>query len=86
MSLPGSQLHGLAWVQETFGLEPRWAVEPGIEAITQTIESLRPSGTVEVAFLAQGTFNKVYNVRIDGKVLIMRISLPVDPKFNGAYQ
>jgi hypothetical protein len=39
-----------------------------------------------VAFLAQGAFNKVYNVRIDGKVLIMRISLPVDPKFNGAYQ
>ncbi|CAI7643739.1 unnamed protein product [Penicillium bialowiezense] len=77
----GSELsqHGLEWVEETFGLEPRWTVEPEIEGIKQTVQSFRPSSTVEVAFLAQGAFNKLYDVKIDDESFIMRISLPVDP-------
>ncbi|CAG8930104.1 unnamed protein product [Penicillium salamii] len=71
--------HGLEWVEETFGLEPRWTVEPQIEDIKQTVQSFRPSSTIEVTFLAQGAFNKLYDVKIDDEAFIIRISLPVDP-------
>ncbi|KAK9233993.1 hypothetical protein V1525DRAFT_414548 [Lipomyces kononenkoae] len=76
-----SQVHGLVWVPTTFGLEPRWSFEPDIEAIKQTLQLLRPSSTVEVNFLGQGAFNKLYDVKLDDEMLIMRISLPVDPRY-----
>jgi hypothetical protein len=61
-----------------FGLEPRWSVEPDIETIKQTTQSIRPSSTAEAAFFEQGAFNKLYDVRINEETLIMRVSLPVD--------
>lgn len=76
-----SQFHGLVWEERLFSSEPRWTVEPDTGAIKQTVQSLRPSSTVEVAFLVQGGFNKIYNVSIDDEVFIMRISLPVDPRY-----
>ncbi|KGO69662.1 Aminoglycoside phosphotransferase [Penicillium italicum] len=72
---------GLKWVEEDYGPEPRWTVEPDTGAIKQTLLSLRPSSTVEVTFLAQGAFNKIYNVSIDDEPFIMRVSLPVDPQY-----
>lgn len=81
MSSPELQLHGLVWVEKAFDLEPQWTLEPDIEAIKQTIQSVRPSNTIEVTFITQGAFNKLYDVRIDDEVLIMRISLPVDPYY-----
>jgi hypothetical protein len=81
MPSPEPQLHGLVWVERLFGPEPQWTVEPDIEAIKQTIQSVRPSSTVEVTFLAQGAFNKVYDVRVDNEMLIMRLTLPVDPYY-----
>ncbi|KAJ5476806.1 hypothetical protein N7475_002535 [Penicillium sp. IBT 31633x] len=72
---------GLSWAQELFGLEPRWTIEPEVGAIKQTVQLFRPSSTVEVEFLAEGAFNKLYNVSIDGELFIMRVSLPVDPYF-----
>ncbi|CAG8242131.1 unnamed protein product [Penicillium olsonii] len=71
--------HGLEWVEKIFGLEPRWTVEPQIEHIKQTVKSFRPSSTIEVTFLTQGAFNKLYDVKIDNETFIIRISLPVDP-------
>ncbi|KAF7117345.1 hypothetical protein CNMCM5793_006094 [Aspergillus hiratsukae] len=79
MSSPEPQLHGLVWVEGLWSLEPRWSVEPDIEAIKQTIQSVRPSSTLEVTLLAQGGFNKIYDVKIDNEMLIMRLALPVDP-------
>ncbi|CAG7991727.1 unnamed protein product [Penicillium olsonii] len=73
--------HGLRWEEGLFGYEPRWSVEPDIEDIKATIQEIYPSSTVEVEFLAQGAFNKVYNATVDGKELIMRLSLPIDPHF-----
>jgi len=75
------QLQGLAWVQKTFHLEPQWTVDPDLGAIKQTIQSLRPSSTVQVTFLTQGAFNKLYDVKIDNEVFIIRVSLPVDPYY-----
>ncbi|CAG7918139.1 unnamed protein product [Penicillium olsonii] len=73
--------HGLQWEEGLFGFEPHWSVEPDIEDIKATIQEYYPSSTVEVEFLAQGAFNKVYNATVDGKELIMRLSLPIDPHF-----
>ncbi|KAJ5478680.1 hypothetical protein N7530_004189 [Penicillium desertorum] len=73
------QFYGLAWEGDFICSDPRWTVEPGIGAIKQTVQSLRPSSTVEVTFLVQGGFNKIYNVSIDDEPFIMRVSLPVDP-------
>lgn len=75
------QLQGLAWVQKTFYLEPQWTVDPDLGAIKQTIQSLRPFSTVQVTFLTQGAFNKLYDVKIDNEVFIIRVSLPVDPYY-----
>ncbi|KAJ6188800.1 hypothetical protein N7519_003708 [Penicillium mononematosum] len=75
-----SDFHGLAW-EQTLCSEPRWTVEPDTGAIKQTVQSLRPSSSVEVTLLAQGAFNKIYNVSIDDETLIMRVSLPVDPRY-----
>ncbi|KAJ5193155.1 hypothetical protein N7449_004359 [Penicillium cf. viridicatum] len=72
------QSPGLAWVQRTFNLEPQWTVEPDPQAIEQTIQSLLPSSTVQVTFLAEGALNKLYDVKIDNEVFVMRVSLPVD--------
>ncbi|GMG13725.1 unnamed protein product [Aspergillus oryzae] len=75
------QQPGLAWVQRLFNLEPRWTAEPDLQVIEQTIQSLLPSSTVQVTFLAQGALNKIYDVKIDNEVFVMRVSLPVDPYY-----
>lgn len=76
-----SQFHGLVWEERLFSSEPRWTVEPDTGAIKQTVQSLQPSSKVEVAFLAQGGFNKIYDVSIDDEAFILRISFPVDPRY-----
>ncbi|KAJ5809567.1 uncharacterized protein N7503_001785 [Penicillium pulvis] len=74
-----SNFEGLAWSERLLGLEPRWTLEPDTGPIKQTIQALRPSRAVEVTFLAQGALNKTYDIKIDDEMLIMRVSLPVDP-------
>ncbi|KAJ5518114.1 Aminoglycoside phosphotransferase [Penicillium expansum] len=72
---------GLIWAEETFGPEAQWTYEPEISAIERTIQSLRPSNTTQVRFLAEGAFNKIYHVQLDDETLIMRVSLPVHPVY-----
>ncbi|KAJ5201002.1 hypothetical protein N7449_005805 [Penicillium cf. viridicatum] len=72
---------GLAWVQRTFNLEPQWTVEPDPQVIEQTIQSLLPSNTVQVTFLTEGALNKLYDVKVDNEVFVMRVSLPIDPYY-----
>lgn len=75
------QFPGLAWILKSFDIEPQWTMEPDPQVIEQTIQLLVPSSTVQVTFLAQGAFNKIYDVKINNEVFIMRVSLPVDPYY-----
>jgi hypothetical protein len=73
---------GLEWVQTTFTLEPRWTKDPDIDTISRI--SRKHLGhdehvSIDVAFHAQGAFNKLYKVSVAGSDCLMRVSLPVDP-------
>lgn len=81
---PKQQSKGLEWVPTTFSLEPRWTTEIDPESIKTVIEATIAARCLQVKFLAQGAFNKIYTVLIDGRTLIMRVSLPVDPKWKTA--
>lgn len=74
------QFQGLEWVQKLFSLEPRWTIEPDVNAIQEATQQVRPNQDIKIAFLAQGAFNKLYTVEAGGESLIMRVSLPVDPR------
>ncbi|KAE8359635.1 phosphotransferase enzyme family-domain-containing protein [Aspergillus caelatus] len=62
---------GLAW----------WTVEPDSQVIEHTIQCLVPSSTIQVTFLAESALNKIYDVKIDNEVFVMRVSLPVGPYY-----
>src|SRR5277367_1641260 len=62
---------GLQWVQRPVSLEPRWTVEPDLESIKRTIEEARPLQEVSVSFLAQGAFNKIYDIQAGNQDLVM---------------
>ncbi|KAM0414695.1 hypothetical protein ACHAPT_013457 [Fusarium lateritium] len=81
--MPSStQQSGLYWEEKLFGLEPRWKVEPDLDCIRLTLHSVWPSTAFQVAFFAQGAFNKLYQVTVqDQPPLLLRISLPVDPRY-----
>ncbi|RMJ10436.1 hypothetical protein CDV36_009937 [Fusarium kuroshium] len=77
-----TRISSLHWEEHTFGLQPRWKVEPDINKIKSTLQPLFPSSPVQVEFFAQGAFNKLYQVMIpDQPSLMLRISLPVDPRY-----
>lgn len=83
LQMAASEFRGLEWVDETFGLEPTWTLEPNLEAADQTVKSHMTGTSVGISFLAQGAFNKLYNVTSDKdtETLVLRISLPVDPRY-----
>ena len=73
---------GLEWIHDTFGLEPRWAVEPKceiVESLARKHLTLDGDARCKVQFYAQGAFNKLYRVDTDNGTFLMRVSLPVDP-------
>jgi hypothetical protein len=82
MASPQARIRSLRWEETILGLKPLWRFEPDIEEIKSTLQPLWPSSTVQVAFFAQGAFNKLYQVIVqDQPPLMLRISLPVDPRY-----
>ncbi|KAF2275351.1 kinase-like protein [Westerdykella ornata] len=76
------EFRGLEWVEiRGFGMEPQWTVEPDLDAIKRTIEEIKPSQEIEVNFMVQGAFNKIYAVKAGDETFIMRVSLPIDPRY-----
>lgn len=75
---------GLEWVEGTFGLEPSWTKEPDMNVIANTTRKhlgLSEDAPVHVTFHAQGAFNKLYKVSTTETTCLMRVSLPVDPRY-----
>ena len=73
---------GLKWETTLFGSQPQWTIDPSIEVITRLAQNY--FGEVDepdVKFLAQGAFNKTYVIALPHRDYIMRVSLPVDPRF-----
>lgn len=82
---PRSDSYGLKWVRTLWAVEPRWTIDPDTAAIATTVKNaLNVQDECEVDFLAGGAFNKLYLVRYDGKEVIARVTLPVDPKLKTA--
>ena len=83
MACHPKQLDGLAWDEGVFGAEPRWTIEPDLDKVKSALERLWPSETINVVFHARGAFNTLYSVDFSGRdlpPLILRVSLPVDPR------
>ncbi|KFY30403.1 hypothetical protein V493_01936 [Pseudogymnoascus sp. VKM F-4281 (FW-2241)] len=79
-----ADFHGLDWTEESFSITPTWTVEPDLKAAEEMVKSLGvTSGPINLSFLAQGAFNKVYVLATpeDEEDLILRLTLPVDPRF-----
>ncbi|KAK7432936.1 hypothetical protein QQZ08_000407 [Neonectria magnoliae] len=84
MAIDLQSFEGLEWVLKSFSLEPRWTRELDLEAIRETVASALDSRKeiLHISFLAQGAFNKLCEVQTQtGRYLILRVSLPVDPRY-----
>ncbi|KAK3307708.1 phosphotransferase enzyme family-domain-containing protein [Chaetomium strumarium] len=77
---------GLAWEDNGLGPEPRWTREPDMRAVRRVcrrhlgIADDAPDDALTVAFLTDGAFNKLYSIRSIRGQLVLRVSLPVDPR------
>ena len=81
---------GVGWSSRLFGSEPCWIREPNIQVL-ERIASRTLKYSCKVSKFAQGGFNKAYDVQardehqdedvVQRKRYLMRVSLPMDPKF-----
>lgn len=78
------------WTVDNGSWIPVWTTEPDISVIkslaTHHLRHVLPTADLIVTFLAEGTFNRVYDVSPDppyefpeDESYVMRVSLPVDP-------
>ena len=76
---------GLKWVQDSWGyLQPQWTKEPSLDIILRiACHRLGLASTLEttLAFLSQGAFNKIYKITCPIGEFVMKVSLPVDPRY-----
>lgn len=77
-----SNVYGLRWSERPlFGTQAlKWSVEPDQNAIGHIVRTELEISTgtkVDVAFLADGCFNKIYKVCADGQAFVLRVSLPL---------
>jgi Phosphotransferase enzyme family len=76
------QNRAVIWEDAGLGqLEPRWPSDPSIDAIESVLrQTLHTNETIEINFLAQGAFNKLYKINVGvNPASVMRVTLPVDP-------
>jgi hypothetical protein len=64
-----------------FEIKPKWPTEPSLDTVKLVAQrALHLEHSVEVIFLAQGAFNKLYNIKLPSEEpeYILRVTLPVD--------
>ncbi|KAJ4289313.1 hypothetical protein N0V88_007064 [Collariella sp. IMI 366227] len=74
---------GLNWDLTGLDPAPAWAREPSLDAIALVCRralALTVIDYCDITFHAEGTFNKVYLVHCRHGKLVLRVTLPVDPK------
>lgn len=77
-----SSQSGLQWRSSLWGFKPEWTIEPRVDIIERIVrQKLGQLESCRVEFFGQGAFNKLYTVRCDIGDYMMRISLPVDPRY-----
>lgn len=79
-----SPTHGLGWNRGMLGEDetPIWTDEPDVNVIEQLSRlylSIAVGERCSVAFLAEGSRNKVYTLETDHRTYVMRVGLPLDP-------
>jgi aminoglycoside phosphotransferase (APT) family kinase protein len=82
VKMPHHQRDGLEWDDGGFDLKPRWARQPQLDNIARLcrrVLGLSAEDRCQVAFHAEGAFNKVYLVESPRGTSLLRVSLPVDP-------
>ncbi|KAK8924260.1 hypothetical protein VCV18_004679 [Metarhizium anisopliae] len=82
--MPRPNQDGLEWKETLFDLVPQWTRDVSITAIESVCRqqlNILPEDSCTVAFHACGLFNKLYLVKCTRGPLIMRVSLPVYPRY-----
>lgn len=77
---------GLEWVLTICGSEPRWTVEPSVETVAKLAHhhlglSETDLAKTTISYRGQGALNKLYTILCPRGSFMMRVSLPVDPRF-----
>ncbi|KAH8601103.1 kinase-like domain-containing protein [Bisporella sp. PMI_857] len=82
ISKSAADFSGLKWVRDLWGAEPRWTVRLNMESIQEVAKSTMPVPLRStIKFLGRGAFNKLYIVKNYRKTVVVRVTLPVDPKW-----
>jgi hypothetical protein len=69
------------WTRTLWGLKPRWAVKRQ-KVIKETAKkTLNITGSCDISFLAKGAFNKLYTITSAEGEVVVRVTLPIDPKW-----
>jgi hypothetical protein len=64
------------------GREPRWASKPDKNTIKEAAKAaIGLPDSSEVKLLAKGVFNRLYIVASDDKEVVVRVTLPIYPKW-----
>ena len=80
MEFDDQKLNGTRWCG-IHGDFPEWTTEPDIESIKRAIQENGISTCSTITPLAQEVFNRTYNVQGGPEELVLRVALPVDPKW-----
>ena len=74
----------LSWISELVGSRPCWSTDPSLSTIEQLARqhlALTLDEPCAVTFFTEGAFNKLYSVCAKDNSYLMRVSLPVDPRW-----
>ncbi|KAI0315672.1 kinase-like domain-containing protein [Amylostereum chailletii] len=77
-------LRTVEWVSTLGGSQPRWITTPSLTAIGQLARrhlDLPAHDPCQVAFFAEGGFNKLYSIDVPGHACLIRVALPVEPRW-----
>lgn len=75
---------GLKWDKSGLDLVPLWTRQPSTQAIETVCRQrlhISNNANCSISFHAEGAFNKLYLVKTDEQTLIVRIPLPVCPRY-----